>query len=796
MTLSREAGSDRDETDSGSRAPGGSRGAASAVGRVLPAAYFACVTLLFVWPLVLGRSTSAVPGFQARTWPWRGVVDQGVPAALQVDGAASSFPWSVTYHDALRRFELPFWDWHSFVGGYDLASDGVAGAMYPVHWVLWWAFDPLRAHDLYVALHLWAGGLLTYLLLRHWRLATGPALIGGTAWMLAPFNVGWAQAEMITPVLVVVPLLFWSVSAAIERATGRRVLGASAAIALALVAGNIVVFMVVVWVVGLWAASTWVRAAAVREPAADLRRRAAVLVVIAVGGLALSAYSLLPTMLNLLSLGRRPSSIDEVLPAAQDVGDVAARLWSEPVMGGPGDLFLLSWCGRTVLVLALVGLFHRGGKRTLAAALVVVFTLLPSAPWLVHVAWYVIPPLRGVAGFGRLTFLASFGMALLAAGGTAVLLAGLRRVLARTRTDRHRGPIGVLAVGAVAVLVVVELLPFAVAVNPGWTNTRDAPFFPETPSEAALRGPAESWPGLVLPLTSSTPTQPDGVPYYSFWGSTAHVSGVDSVGGYDSAVPLRAAAMSRIMEGTPVDVAVDRFSTAYLPAFSVQWARLDLAQRVGVTHVYAPPGTDLGDSAYAAVLPDMRLAHSGADGDVWELTDPVRGPRLVRDVLFVDSAEQAFEQLVAPDHDVRSVVVLEATKGDDRTTGRPGPPDGGRIVGSSRGYDEARVDVVLRRASWLVMPIGYADGWRAEVDGRQVDVRPADGSSSAVRVPRGRHTVVFSYRPRGLVVGAALTAAALALGLGLPIVSRLRRQRPTRSRLATANARAREEPLE
>jgi hypothetical protein len=351
-------------------------------------------------------------------------------------------------------------------------------------------------------------------------------------------------------------------------------------------------------------------------------------------------------------------------------------------------------------------------------------------------------------------------------------------------------------VAAVAALVVVELLPFAVAVNPAWTSTRDAPFFPETPSEQALRRPAGDWPGLVLPLTSATPAQPDGAPYYSWWGATAHVSGVDSVGGYDSAVPRRAAALSRIMEGTPVEVAVDQFSTAYLPAFSVQWARLDLAQRVGVTHVYAPPGTDLGDSAYAAVLPDMRLAHSGADGTVWELTDPVRGPRLVRDAVFVDSAEQAFEQLTAPDHDVRSVVVLEARKGDGPTARRPGPPAGGRIVRSSRGYDEARVDVVLRRASWLVMPIGYADGWQAEVEGRPLDVRPADGSASAVRVPRGRHTVVFSYRPRGLVAGASLTAGALALALGLPIVARLRRRRAAHPRLATANARPREEPLE
>ena len=368
--------------------------------RCLPGAFFAGVTLLFAWPALLGRSSSAVPGLQAQLWPWRGVVDTDPAPALQTDGAASSYPWSVSYHDALRRLELPFWDWHSFTGGYDLANDGVAGVMYPVHWLLWFAFEPPRAHDAYLVLHWWAGGLVMFLLLRHWRLPSGAALVGGTVWMLAPFNVGWLQAEMITPVLVVVPLAFWAVSAALDIGSWRRVLGASAALALALVAGNIVLFLVVVWVVGLYAAGTWLVALARRRPPSELRRMAGTLVLIAIGSFALSAYSLVPTLINLMSLSRRPAQLEQVLPAQGSASDILLSLWSPPELDSTIALFLLHWCGRVALLLAVAGLFHRGGRRTLGLLLVVFFTLLPVTPWLVQAGWYAIPPIRAVSGFG------------------------------------------------------------------------------------------------------------------------------------------------------------------------------------------------------------------------------------------------------------------------------------------------------------------------------------------------------------------------------------------------------------
>ena len=130
--------------------------------RVAIAVYFAAVTFAFGWPALLGRSSSAVPGVQSRLWPWKSGDSGSFTAFPQRDGAVSSYPWSVSYDRAIARAEFPFWDWHSFSTGYDVFSDGVSGAAYPIHWILWAAFDPATAHDVYMLLHLWLGGMVMY----------------------------------------------------------------------------------------------------------------------------------------------------------------------------------------------------------------------------------------------------------------------------------------------------------------------------------------------------------------------------------------------------------------------------------------------------------------------------------------------------------------------------------------------------------------------------------------------------------------------------------------------------------
>jgi hypothetical protein len=61
----------------------------------------------------------------------------------------------------------------------------------------------------------------------------------------------------------------------------------------------------------------------------------------------------------------------------------------------------------------------------------------------------------------------------------------------------------------------------------------------------------------------------------------------------------------------------------------------------------------------------------------------------------------------------------------------------------------------------LVVPIGWAAGWRARVDGHRVPVRRAFGALLAVRLPAGDHTVELTYRVPGATSGMLVSALGL-----------------------------------
>jgi hypothetical protein len=68
--------------------------------------------------------------------------------------------------------------------------------------------------------------------------------------------------------------------------------------------------------------------------------------------------------------------------------------------------------------------------------------------------------------------------------------------------------------------------------------------------------------------------------------------------------------------------------------------------------------------------------------------------------------------------------------------------------------DTLRLNVGNPRAAWLSYIDNWDANWTATVDGRDVVIERLFGSYKSIRVPRGRSTVVFSYRP-GLLPSVA-----------------------------------------
>ena len=96
-------------------------------------------------------------------------------------------------------------------------------------------------------------------------------------------------------------------------------------------------------------------------------------------------------------------------------------------------------------------------------------------------------------------------------------------------------------------------------------------------------------------------------------------------------------------------------------------------------------------------------------------------------------------------------------------------------------YKAARVvwEVEAKQPGYLVLLDSYYPGWRAYLDGKEVEILRANYAFRAVEVGSGRHRVEFRYRPTSFYTGMAITLISVLVGVAtllLPAVANLRKR--------------------
>jgi hypothetical protein len=79
-------------------------------------------------------------------------------------------------------------------------------------------------------------------------------------------------------------------------------------------------------------------------------------------------------------------------------------------------------------------------------------------------------------------------------------------------------------------------------------------------------------------------------------------------------------------------------------------------------------------------------------------------------------------------------------------------------------YSPNEVEVAVKTVNdggYLLLNDIYFPGWKAYVDGQRAKIFRANGIFRAVRVDKGRHRVVFKYRPLSVVIGALISLLSL-----------------------------------
>jgi hypothetical protein len=129
----------------------------------------------------------------------------------------------------------------------------------------------------------------------------------------------------------------------------------------------------------------------------------------------------------------------------------------------------------------------------------------------------------------------------------------------------------------------------------------------------------------------------------------------------------------------------------------------------------------------------------------------------------VEGLEAALAAMRRDDFDPARVVVLEDGSGEYA----PGTVTGGTASILQETERAITITVEARAGGWLVLTDAWYPGWQATLDGESVPLLRANGAFRAVRVPEGRHSVAFTYRPRCIKWGAALSLLGVAVSVAL-----------------------------
>jgi Bacterial membrane protein YfhO len=238
---------------------------------------------------------------------------------------------------------------------------------------------------------------------------------------------------------------------------------------------------------------------------------------------------------------------------------------------------------------------------------------------------------------------------------------------------------------------------------------------------------------------------------------------------------------SRIRESMSYDLPVlwpVAFARAHsLFMISSREARLRFLKRVGTRFVLLP------SAPYPGATPLAQM-DAATQMHLYELYPDARRATIVPDAFIGPTVEWQIQGMFLERfHPADGVLVSDP----------PPPPAGFRAPGvaPSATFVEDGLNRVVIRAGlpadgYLALFDTYNPDWKVDVDGGPAPLMRADGLFRAVHLTSGRHVVTFTYHPRALYAGAAVSGLTMLVLLASCVVDR--RRRVTRAQPAQSAA--------
>ena len=671
------------------------------------------------------------------------------------------FPRFVHVGRTLAGGALPLWNPWELCGVPFLAS-GQTGALNPLVALVFGVLAPGPALIVHLVLHFFLCGGLLYGLARALGLGTSGASIAAVVWTFSPALTRSVYHPNRIAGLVWMPVVFWLGLRASERGGGRWAALLAVALALEMCGGYPEFALDTALLLGL------ALAAGLGAPGAWDRRRAgrglAWLGVAGALGLLIAGLQILPT---LEMVGESAREITAARPRLSPGAGALATLFGLRPDVGLVYLGMVPalYVGAAPLALAVVGAVM--GRRTVrlpflagtvaCVLAVVAFDWLHTLPfyrstrfpttWALMLPFF--PALLAGAGFEALPrSRASRTIGLLAAAVALVLVFGnatSRAFAALALVPAMlvvRRPMSVgLATAAVVALTVGEVIvasPFRLGADP----------FPPLPHGATTQALLHAVRAEAGPVRFVGQTEAGR--------GVAMLEQVDAVSGLEeSAMPRR---LRRIVEHFGMHVGLPEMPLR-LDALARSKPLLDL---LGVAYVTGP--ARWAGALEGAGLVALRAPSEESDG-LWRNADALPRSFLVRRVRTVADAEAAFAAVSAPTFRPREEAIVETPLEADLGGGPILPAETVRVV--RRAPEKVVVAVHAASPALLVVTDTYYPGWSARLGDAAAEMRRVNFAFRGVVLPPGTHEVTFTYAPRSVAWGAALSALGLVLAAAL-----------------------------
>ena len=143
------------------------------------------------------------------------------------------------------------------------------------------------------------------------------------------------------------------------------------------------------------------------------------------------------------------------------------------------------------------------------------------------------------------------------------------------------------------------------------------------------------------------------------------------------------------------------------------------------------------------------------------------------------SQDQVIQLWSAPDFPAEQVLLVESGPGGEEAAAGSLKSEPARMVEYQN--EKVTVEAEAKEPGWLLLLDSFYPGWKAEVDGHPVEIFRADGFFRAVKIPAGKHQIVFNYRPAILKKSVWISGIGFLIWLGLVVSTGTRGKRKVKA---------------